>query len=94
MSIPNMDITSRTLLGSRLILSSSYFQSGSSDLISAEGNKLSKIVIGVSNKVLSVSVIDKTNTLINETIAAMTSIQNGIKKEIAAGTHMHNTKDW
>jgi len=94
MSIPPLEITARTTLGAMLVLSSAYFQSGSAELIAAEGEKLQKIFAGVSSGSLSVYSLTTANNLTFSILDSLLKTENEILLKIAAGIQIHNDPAW
>lgn len=89
-----LNITARTTLGAKLVLSSAYFQASSAELIGAEGEKLQTIAGGVSVGSLANQALTTANLSIRRTVEYLSGIEEQILKKINAGTTLHNSPLW
>lgn len=91
MSLPNLNITNRTTLGARLVLASTYFQAGTSDLIGAEGAKLQVLIKAFSANSISYAALTSANVTTKTALIALSNIQSSFLHNIASGTHLRAT---
>lgn len=94
MGLPNMNLTARTTLGARLVLSSAYFQAGAAELIGAEGGKLQQVIAAVSSGSLSVNALTTVNRQISNMVIALSNLENAILTKIEQGIRLHNNATW
>lgn len=94
MGIPALDITARTTLGAKLVLSAAYFEAGAAELIGAEGLKLQKLAAAASEGFITVTSLTSVNREIMLTMSALSNLENAILRKIEAGTHLHNSATW
>lgn len=93
MGIPNLNTTTQTTLAAKIILSASYFQASTAELIGAEGAKLQRMITAASAGSISINALTTANKGIRSTIVALSTLENSIMQKIVAGTHLHNTKN-
>lgn len=91
MSIPTLNVTARTTLGAMLVLSSAYFQAGSANLISAEGEKVQRLVASASGGSLGIHSLVASNGAVAGTVDLLHLLENQILTKIAAGIRIHNS---
>jgi hypothetical protein len=94
MSIPSLTITARTTLGAMLVLSATYFQAGTSNLISDEGEKMQSFVAAVSGGALGIHALPAANSTLAGTLTYLELLEVQILAKVQAGIQIHNSLVW
>lgn len=89
MGIPALNITAKTTLGAKIVLSAAYFEASSAEIIGAEGEKLQKIVAAYSAGSMSIAALTAVNRQVANMLGALSSLENAIVRKIAAGTSIY-----
>lgn len=93
-SLSELHATAGTTVGARIVQSASYFQSGASCLLGAQGNAVQRLILSVSSHSLSVAVLSTVNRQVENTMGALYHVQQSLQRKIAAATHIHNGPVW
>lgn len=89
MGIPALNVTAKTSLGAKLVLSAAYFEASTAEMIGAEGHKLQKIIAAYSSGSISINALTTVNRQIVTMVSALSMLESSILRKIAAGTGIY-----